>query len=550
MARKSIEEVLANDSATVGAMFGASKGEQAPEMRMIPWEKIQAHAANFYSVDDVEDLVNSIKMHGLLDPVVVTPQDDGSWLLISGHRRHKAWGVLREEDPVLFAEIPAIVRHGLSGPMAELALIMANSSARRLSAPEISQQAQRVEELLYELKEQGYSFPGRMRDQVAKACDVSATKLARLKVIRDKLSESWAPLWADNKIPEATAYELAQGSPEIQEKIFRASGGKTPNSHLTASVRDMMRDGTTYDGTQVKNPGCDKCTHGDAFLRHDLTSYSKCCGTTCCLKCRHNDDYNSCERACSKAKKVKSEKNAKEKAKQEAKEKAAKAKLRQEICESAKRLLKAAEAAGLGNDELIPCGSYWGSKSILWVRAAADPDGDIGNFYANPLAPERLDVPETAKLLRCSTDYLYRLTDELQPAGGSFGWVEPREYDPPIVEAEQVISEVVSESDTGEDGFSATLATPISAQALATIGLVNWMTGEPAFSGRYLCTVVTEDGIALEQTCDRVEGEWRCYGQPLAGMFTVQSWWPLPPKFERWMLKDEITEEEANDADS
>lgn len=449
MARKTIEEVLANDSATVGAMFGTSKNEAAPEMRMIAWDKIRANAANFYGVDDVEDLVNSIKMHGLLDPVVVTPQDDGSWLLISGHRRHKAWGVLREEDPVLFAEIPAIVRQFASGPMAELALIMANSSARRLSAPEISKQAQRVEELLYELKEQGYSFPGRMRDQVAKACDVSATKLARLKVIRDRLSPSWAPLWADNKIPEATAYELAQGSPEIQEKIFRASGGKTPNSHLTASVRDLMRDGTTYDGTQVENPGCDKCTHGDAFLRHDLTSYSKCCGTVCCLKCRHNDDYNSCERACSKAKKARSEKNAKEKAKQEAKAKAAATKLRQEVCESAKRLLKAAEAAGLGDNEKIPT-HYWDSKTISWVRTAADPDGDIGNFYANPLAPDRFDIPETAKLLHCSTDYLYGLTDELRP-GGSFAWAEPRDYEPPI-EAEQVISEVVSESDTAKGG--------------------------------------------------------------------------------------------------
>jgi len=451
MAKQTLNEVLANDSATVAAMFGASKSETAPEMRMIPWEKIRANAANFYSVDDVEDLVNSIKMHGLLDPVVVTPQDDGTYLLISGHRRHKAWGVLREEDPVLFEEIPATVRQFASGPMAELALIMANSSTRRMSAPEISQQAQRVEELLYELKEQGYSFPGRMRDQVAKACDVSATKLARLKVIRDRLSPSWAPLWADNKIPEATAYELAQGSPEIQEKIFKASGGKPTNSRLTAEVRDLMRDGTTYDGTQVKKPRCDKCTHGDAFLRHDLASYSKCRGTVCCLKCSHNDVYNSCERACSKAKKVKSEKNAKEKAKQEAKEKAAKAQLRMEICESARRLLKAAEAAGVGDNEKIPT-HYWDSKPISWVRTAADPDGDIGNFYANPLAPDRFDVPETAKLLHCSTDYLYGLTDELQPSGGSFEWAEPREYEPPIVEAEQVISEVVSETDTAKGG--------------------------------------------------------------------------------------------------
>ena len=453
MTRKTIEEVLANDSATVGAMFGTSKNEAAPEMRMIAWDKIRANAANFYSVDDVEELVNSIKMHGLLDPVVVTRQGDGSYLLISGHRRHRAWGILREEDPVLFAEIPAIVREFSSGHMAELALIMANSSARRLRAPELSRQAQRVEELLYELKEQGYSFPGRMRDQVAKACDVSATKLARLKVIRDRLSESWAPIWEGGELPEATAYELAQGAPEFQERIFRVTGGEAPNCHQAAEVRDLMKNGTTYDGAQVKKPGCDKCTHGDAFLRHDLAvaNWDRCKGTHCCLTCDQNTEYRRCERACSKAKKVRSEANVKAKEGRAEKEKEAARRLRQEIRESAERLLKAAEAAGVDDSAVLPT-SWWDKKSVGWLRAAADPDGNIGYVSRNPLSAEDLDVPAVARLLQCSTDYLYGLTDELRPQAGADGWAEPREYAPPIVEAEQVISEVVSDSDTYRPG--------------------------------------------------------------------------------------------------
>lgn len=452
MTRKAkLEDVLAKDSADVEAMFGGKQetthSEDGQFIRL-PWAWIRANTANFYTVDNVADLVNSIEMHGLLDPIVVTEQDDGSYLLISGHRRFKAWGILGEKDPVKYQTIPAIVREFDSGPMAELALIMANSSARRLSAPEISKQAQRVEELLYELKEQGYSFPGRMRDQVAKACDVSATKLARLKVIRDRLSESWKPIWEGAQLPEATAYELAQGSAEFQERIFKVTGGKAPNSHNVIHIRNLMAQGVTYDGTQVKKPGCEKCTHGDAFLRHDLaSSWDQCTGTRCCLKCDYNTGYRSCERACSKAKKVKFEKNAKAKAKQEAEEKAAKAKLREEICESAKRLLKAAEAAGLDDSTVLPT-SRWDKKPVSWLRAAADPDGDIGYVYGNPLNAKDLDAPAVAKLLQCSTDYLYGLTDELRPQAGAYEWAEPREYDPPIVEAEQVISEVVSESDT------------------------------------------------------------------------------------------------------
>ena len=464
MAKKALEDVLARDSADVANMFENAKknsapaekndegAEQAPIVRMIPWADIKANAANFYSVDDVEELVNSIKMHGLLDPVVVTQQDDGTYLLISGHRRHKAWGILRKEDPDRFDWIPAIVRSFSSGPMAELALIMANSSARRMSSPELSKQAQRVEELLYELKEQGYSFPGRMRDQVAKACDVSATKLARLKVIRDRLSESWKPIWEGAQLPEATAYELAQGPAEFQERIFKVTGGKAPNSHNVIHIRNLMAQGVTYDGTQVKKPGCEKCTHGDAFLRHDLSSsWDQCTGTLCCLKCDYNTGYQSCERACSKAKKVRSEANAKEKEKQAEKEKKAQRQLREEIRKSAERLLKAAEAAGLDDSTVLPT-SRWDKKPISWLRAAADPDGDIGYVYRNPLAAEDLDAPAVAKLLQCSTDYLYGLTDELRPQAGAYEWAEPREYEPPIVEAEQVISEVVSESDTYRPG--------------------------------------------------------------------------------------------------
>lgn len=130
---------------------------------------------------------------------------------------------------------------------------------------------------------------------------------------------------------------------------------------------------------------------------------------------------------------------------------------------------------------------------------------------------------------------------EPEPEKPDYEWTEPREYEPPIVEAEQVISEVVSDSDTEglDDLYIATESIP----GFVT-SLTGWLSGEPQADGRYLCTVVTEDGITLEQTCDWRGGEWLCYGQALAGMFSVRYWWPLPPKFERWMMKDEPKEED------
>ena len=79
-----------------------------------------------------------------------------------------------------------------------------------MTSAEISRQAERVEMLLYQLKAEGVSFPGRMRDHVAEACKVSCSKLARLKVIREKLSADWSARYQADKLNETTAYALAQ----------------------------------------------------------------------------------------------------------------------------------------------------------------------------------------------------------------------------------------------------------------------------------------------------------------------------------------------------
>ena len=41
-------------------------------------------------VGDVSDIVASIPTHGIIEPLVVAPQDDGNYLIIAGHRRHAA----------------------------------------------------------------------------------------------------------------------------------------------------------------------------------------------------------------------------------------------------------------------------------------------------------------------------------------------------------------------------------------------------------------------------------------------------------------------------
>lgn len=94
--------------------------------------------------------------------------------------------------------------------MQELRLLYANADTRRMSGADIARQAGRVQELLYELKEQGVDFPGRMRDHVAEACKISKSKLSRLEAIRSHLAPDIRKVYWDGpekgRLNEAAAY--------------------------------------------------------------------------------------------------------------------------------------------------------------------------------------------------------------------------------------------------------------------------------------------------------------------------------------------------------
>lgn len=122
---------------------------------------------------------------------------------------------------------------------------------------------------------------------------------------------------------------------------------------------------------------------------------------------------------------------------------------------------------------------------------------------------------------------------EPEPEKPAYEWAEPREYEPPIVEAEQVISEVVSESDTDDD------AVYILADAVPgyVTQLAGWFTGTPEADGRYLCTIAwekSEEGLPLESTLKRKNGVWISFDKPLSEEFTVIGWWPMPEKWKEY----------------
>ena len=319
MARREVNIAAILDGQLAKVSESDTKGRE--QIEYIDLDLLDADEANFYSIQGIEELAANIELCGLQQPLRVHPEQDGRYKVISGHRRRAALQVLAAENPEKWHQAACIVERGDESPaMRELRLILANSDTRQLTSAEISRQAERVERLLYQLKEEGVQFPGRMRDQVAAACKVSATKLGVLKVIREKLIPAYLELFNADKLPEASAYALAKMPETLQKDIFAACKGKVSGNALER-YRKQAEEGMPKPAKPLRCPpdGQQLCTHKAAFLRHDCNdSWDQCWGVTCCMECnKAMRDWSPCASACSKAKAAKSAKLAANKQKEE-----------------------------------------------------------------------------------------------------------------------------------------------------------------------------------------------------------------------------------------
>lgn len=404
-----------------------SKSDTGRELMQVDIDDLVSNDANFYAVDEakLEELKNSIALSGIMDPPTVTRTEDGKYRLISGHRRTAAVRALVAEGRKDLRKVPVFVRSPKSAAMEELELIMANSTARVLTSAEISQAAQRVERLLYDLKEQGVEFPGRMRDHVAEACNVSKTKLANLHMIEENLIQDFKAQWAAGKLPDATALELARCEIALQMRL-RDAFARTkefPTSAGIAQVRELAKDGATWrPSMRLRCPDGKPCptSRDDATLRHDATCGSwtpQCKGELCCMDCdygaRARSCYDVCDQMCSKAKQYLTDKYAEEELREKTRVEGVQRRWREAAQRTAKRLLRAIRAVGLPDD--VTLNGYPESLKAGTIRDYARGDFGDKRIWTDYLAPTIRQIPGLCKQLQCSADYLLGLTDELRP---------------------------------------------------------------------------------------------------------------------------------------
>lgn len=410
------------------------------QTRYIDIDLIDDDPNNFYAVDGLDDLAANIELCGLQQPIRVRAGESGRYTIVSGHRRRAALRKLVEDGQEKYREVPCIEeRDGdLSPAMRELRLIYANADTRRLSSADIAKQAERVEALLYQLKEEGVEFPGRMRDHVAEACKVSKSKLARLEVIRKKLIPLWAKQYDKNKISEDMAYELAKLPEDHQLKLQMLQDGKY--GCYASTIKEYAPALASLDAIKCPN-GEQCCTNADnmwsRMLKRDYCTKhcdgrygrtAKCCkGCPELSKCKYACPAFADEIANEKAK-LKEARKA-EKTEQQAEKEAKIAK----ITASWARFAAARKAAKIKMVDLVKAINPSDNKyNTAWrVERWTEYESGKGISETSSIPFGLLSSDElilAADMMHCSIDYLYGRVDDPQPYTGA--WKSAQEERP------------------------------------------------------------------------------------------------------------------------
>ena len=210
----------------------------------IDLELLKDDPNNFFETEggtDIEEknaeMKDSIEDDGLLNPVIVRPdpEEDGKFLIVSGHRRKLIYTRLAEEGKEKYKKMPCIIKNIKDELKAHMMLLEANTTARDVSDWEKSQAVKAYGEILEDMKKQGVEMSGRRRDNIAKALHISKTQVGQYEHINKNLGDEYKQELKDGNIGVSVADRLASLPPEKQAEIHEEKGADV-------KLSDVQRD--------------------------------------------------------------------------------------------------------------------------------------------------------------------------------------------------------------------------------------------------------------------------------------------------------------------
>ena len=387
-------------------------------------------------VGDVSDIVASIPTHGIIEPLVVSPQDDGTYLIVAGHRRHAA--AVKAE----LATVPCIVR-AMSTEDRVLAALIENGLRNDLRPTEEAGGYFRLVEAGWKIKDLAAAtgrsarhvsarlalleLPATVRTKVdqGKVSIADATELLRLKAHPDALKEV-ATAVADDEVDDV-GWAVRQALGQAERAARRAAAVEA----LTAAGAEVVE----HDG--YGTPAGLSLLSGHHGLNVDLDDHA---GESChvVMVTRDGDQVPACNDAGRHAKKggseLKAAKPVRPESEHESRRKAEHKALRESARERAgfltellgRRLPKAGVIA-LVLEAFLRSANQAPAKAaceLLGLEPAAAGDDHYGARAADELMA--FAGGGDAQLQRAGLALAFALAEEhMGPSWGAVGWAQP-----------------------------------------------------------------------------------------------------------------------------
>lgn len=228
---------VASGFSITGLLDASSKTRERFPVVEIPVADIADHPDNVtYSMDgeSIQSLASSILRDGLTDLPLVRKMGDGSWQMISGHRRKAAYALLAKSDPA-YETMPCRVIERISDAQAVTLLHTANYFVRQLTVTERAAATRALGIEAREILKTDPAFKGKKADDVKAALITASTgKPISPKTIRrtermarqieNDLIDEWAREADAGRLSQETVDALASMAPDEQASLFAARG--------------------------------------------------------------------------------------------------------------------------------------------------------------------------------------------------------------------------------------------------------------------------------------------------------------------------------------
>lgn len=112
---KGLDSLFETDS--IPALSEDTKNQETTEIKLSMIEPNPNQPRNYFDPDALETLAESIAEHGLIQPITITPRNNGRYMIVAGERR---WRAAKKAG---LTSIPALIKELSDEEIAKLALI-------------------------------------------------------------------------------------------------------------------------------------------------------------------------------------------------------------------------------------------------------------------------------------------------------------------------------------------------------------------------------------------------------------------------------------------